>query len=145
MQADGCKLLPTFLSLFNFKKCRAFQLRKDCFVAELNSMISHKKIQVTVCTCKPFSHPFRLCAHSLCQGTNVLESPEYCVEIFLFAEQSVQYTTYQLWQAVLVNLKWESVKASYLFSAITNNIASATHGMDWVDHICRICVARAFD
>ena len=52
-------------------------------------MISHKKIQVTVCTCKPFSHPF--CAHNLCQGTNVLESPEYCVEIFLFAEQSVQY------------------------------------------------------
>ena len=39
------------------------------------SMISHKKIQVTVCTCKPFSHPF--CAHSLCQGTNVSESPEY--------------------------------------------------------------------
>ena len=34
-------------------------------------------------------YPF--CAHSLCQGTNVLESPEYCVEIFLFAEQSVQY------------------------------------------------------
>ena len=53
-------------------------------------MISHKKIQVTVCTCKPFSNPF--CAHSLCQGTNVLESPEYCDEIVLFAEESVQYS-----------------------------------------------------
>ena len=38
--------------------------------------------------------PFKLsrsALHSLCQGTNVLESPECCVEIFLFAEHSVQY------------------------------------------------------
>ena len=94
-------------------------------------MISHKKIQVTVCTCKPFSHPF--CAHSLCQGTNVLESPEYCVENFSLCR--VEHRYYSSAPGLETGSR-ERIVAIH-FDADTHRFAVQNHAIqNFLDFLC---------